>query len=154
MVRKTDLIPQWNEVGFLSQPTKKRSNRTWTLHKRRPLSCWSPDSVFAVIPFTCRLRRHFAVFRKTANGGVGYDLLPVPIREAGDCQPLLLVRATGLEPAHLAIQDPKSCASANFAMPAYCMVGWRNFFAHARVLCGGLAKFFRACPHIGRLGNP
>ena len=47
--------------------------------------------------------------------------------------PPLLVRATGLEPAHLAIQDPKSCASANFAMPANMWV-WQNFFAHARVM--------------------
>ena len=35
--------------------------------------------------------------------------------------PFVVVRATGVEPAHLAIQDPKSCASANFAMPAYDM---------------------------------
>ena len=30
-----------------------------------------------------------------------------------------LVRATGLEPAHLATQEPKSCMSANFITPAY-----------------------------------
>jgi hypothetical protein len=32
---------------------------------------------------------------------------------------VLLVRVTGVEPAHLMIQDPKSCASANSAIPAY-----------------------------------
>ena len=30
-----------------------------------------------------------------------------------------LVRATGLEPARLSAQDPKSCTSANSATPAY-----------------------------------
>ena len=30
----------------------------------------------------------------------------------------LLVRITGLEPAHLAVQEPKSCASASFATSA------------------------------------
>ena len=30
-----------------------------------------------------------------------------------------LVRVTGLEPAHLAAQEPKSCVSANFTTPAY-----------------------------------
>ena len=29
-----------------------------------------------------------------------------------------LVRVTGLEPAHLAAQEPKSCVSANFTTPA------------------------------------
>ncbi len=29
-----------------------------------------------------------------------------------------MVRATGLEPAHLTAQDPKSCVSANSTMPA------------------------------------
>lgn len=30
-----------------------------------------------------------------------------------------MVRVTGVEPAHLAAQDPKSCASANSAIPAF-----------------------------------
>ena len=33
----------------------------------------------------------------------------------------LLVRVTGFEPARLAAQDPKSCTSANSAIPAYMM---------------------------------
>ena len=32
---------------------------------------------------------------------------------------LSLMRATGLEPAHLTAQEPKSCVSANFTTPAY-----------------------------------
>ena len=32
---------------------------------------------------------------------------------------LPLVRVTGLEPAHLTAQEPKSCVSANFTTPAY-----------------------------------
>lgn len=30
-----------------------------------------------------------------------------------------VVRVTGLEPAHLAAQEPKSCVSASFTTPAY-----------------------------------
>lgn len=30
-----------------------------------------------------------------------------------------MVRVTGLEPAHLTAQEPKSCVSANFTTPAY-----------------------------------
>ena len=30
-----------------------------------------------------------------------------------------LVRVTGVEPAHLAAQEPKSCVSANSTIPAY-----------------------------------
>ncbi len=33
-----------------------------------------------------------------------------------------MVRVTGVEPASLAALDPKSSASANSAIPAYCMV--------------------------------
>ncbi len=36
-----------------------------------------------------------------------------------------LVRATGLEPAHLAAQEPKSCVSANFTTPAYEIEKWK-----------------------------
>jgi hypothetical protein len=32
----------------------------------------------------------------------------------------ILVRAKGLEPPHLAIQEPKSCASTSSATPATC----------------------------------
>ena len=32
----------------------------------------------------------------------------------------IVVRMTGLEPARLAVQEPKSCASASFATSAVC----------------------------------
>lgn len=41
-----------------------------------------------------------------------------------------VVRATGLEPARLAAQDPKSCVSANSTTPAQC-------YYHSR-FCGGI----------------
>ena len=42
-----------------------------------------------------------------------------------------LVRATGLEPARISPQEPKSCACANFATPAYVYFNWilASFFS-------------------------
>ena len=57
---------------------------------------------------------------ESPEGGGG--LWPPEPKERGICckqMPLSLVRVAGVEPARLSAQEPKSCASANSAIPAW-----------------------------------
>ena len=56
---------------------------------------------------------------------------------------LLLVRVTGVEPAHLAAQDPKSCVSANSTIPAYliCFYDYIIFYGNFKRWYGLLFLF-------------
>ena len=107
--------------------------QNWHRHFRRYSVCLPTLSAFR----RRRNRKRRCRLRSVARTTKGSGICPLPF----------VVRATGLEPAHLAIQDPKSCASANFAMPAYyaglakflrtcprIVWAWRNFFAHAHFL--------------------
>ena len=72
--------------------------------------------------------------------------LPTPKSGRSLCSARLLVRATGFEPAHRKVLDPKSNASANSATPAlippYFIINFQSCQPHFSLFLRPVRRFF------------
>ena len=69
-----------------------RENGTWTPYKRRLLWGENGEDIYAAIPFTCRLCRHFA--SETVNGGT-CSARSAQKKQVGDCLPVFFGAENG-----------------------------------------------------------
>ena len=104
-----------------------------------------------------RAQRRFDVLRKVELLRCVGDLLrksvrfcepqlPIPKNRRSKCPACFLVRATGLEPAHRKVLDPKSNASANSATPAlilpYFIINFQSCQPHFSLFLRPVRRFF------------